>query len=176
MCSQSSTHEGSHNYPSKRITETRLAFIGRPGEGAGGSLSTSFTPLAPSCTPRDPCLCTWAVPLPSPCFTLTFSKSCPKIIFLMALPASEEWTRTEVCASSGSGHLGMDFLSQVWEQVLGIRPGSGVQTPGGHFPLPRGLGILWEGAWSQYSQSGCPIKKCFPHLNVCTHYPELVKT
>lgn len=121
MCSQSSTHEGSHNYPSsERITETKLAFIGRPGEGAGGSLSTSFTPLAPSCTPRDPCLCAWAVPLPSPCFTLTFSKSCPKIIFLMALPASEEWTRTEVCASSGSGHLGMDFLcprrgSRYWE-------------------------------------------------------------
>lgn len=114
----------------------------------------------------------WTVPLLSPCFTLTFSKSCPKVILLMALPASEEWTRTEVCAGPGSGHLGMDFLcprsgSGYWE----LDPEAGRRLQLGTSLYPMDLG----GAWSQDSQSRCPIKKCFPHLNVYTHYLELVK-
>lgn len=91
-------------------------------------------------------LCMWTVPLLSPCFTLTFSKSCPKVILLMALPASEEWTRTEVCAGPGSGHLGMDFLcprsgSGYWE----LDPEAGRRLQVGTSLYPVDLAFVGRG-------------------------------
>lgn len=77
-----------------------------------------------------------------------------------------------------------DLEVDIWAWIFSV-PGVGVgignstrkQGTDSRWALPSTPWTwhLWGGAWSQDSQSRCPIKKCFPHLNVYTHYLELVK-